>query len=124
MSIIVKKSNANNVAKKTQFLYAANVYREVQGLYREIGVQEFLTKFFGKILSIYFLTFFYKITKMKIKSFEFPQVYKKYKKNNTWKIRLLVDDSFVPSSKQPSLIYCRLTEFNFIISLSTTGSVR
>ena len=26
-------------------------------------------------------------------------------------IRLLVDDLFVPSSKQPSVIYCRLTDF-------------
>ena len=40
-----------------------------------------------------------------------PYVYKKYEKNNTWNIRLLVDDSFVPSSKQPSVIYCRLTDF-------------
>ena len=40
-----------------------------------------------------------------------PQVYKKYKKSNTWNIRLLVDDSFVPSSKQPSVIYCKLTDF-------------
>ena len=32
-------------------------------------------------------------------------------KKNTWNIRLLVDDSFVPSSKQPSVIYCRLTDF-------------
>ena len=30
---------------------------------------------------------------------------------NIWNIRLLVDDSFVPSSKQPSVIYCRLTDF-------------
>ena len=29
-----------------------------------------------------------------------------------YNIRLLVDDSFVPSSKQPSVIYCRLTDFN------------
>ena len=35
---------------------------------------------------------------------------------NTWNIRLLVDDSFVPSSKQPSKIYCRLTHFNTQVS--------
>ena len=35
----------------------------------------------------------------------------KFWKKNTWNIRLLVDDSFVPLSKQPSLIYCRLTDF-------------
>ena len=33
------------------------------------------------------------------------------KKNDTWNIRLLVDDLFIPSSKQPSVIYCRLTDF-------------
>ena len=36
---------------------------------------------------------------------------KEVEKNNTWNIRLLVDNSFVPSSKQPSVIYCRLTDF-------------
>ena len=41
----------------------------------------------------------------------------KYKKNNTWNIRLLVDDSFVPSSKQPSVIYCRLTDFKISLIL-------
>ena len=33
------------------------------------------------------------------------------KKNNSWNIRCLVDDLFVPSSKQPSVIYSRLTDF-------------
>ena len=33
------------------------------------------------------------------------------KKNNTWNIRRLVDDSFVPSFKQPSVLYCKLTDF-------------
>ena len=64
---------------------------------------------FAKILSIYFLIF-YKITKIKIKSFECPK-YVSIKKN-TWNIRHhQVDESFVPSSKQPSVIYCRLTDF-------------
>ena len=36
---------------------------------------------------------------------------KSIKRNNTWNIRLLVDDSFVPSSKQPSVLYCKLTDF-------------
>ena len=48
-----------------------------------------------------FYYFFYKITKIKLKSFE----YSKSKKNNTWNIRRLVDDSFVPSSLGPSVIY-------------------
>ena len=38
------------------------------------------------------------------------------KKNNTWNIRRLVDDSFVPSSKQPSVSYCKLTDFWLIYS--------
>ena len=33
------------------------------------------------------------------------------KKDNTWNIRRLLDASFVPSSKQPSAIYRRLTFF-------------
>ena len=48
-------------------------------------------------------------------SFECPKSIKSIKKNNTWNIRLLVDDSFVPSSKQPSVIYCRLTDFLSIV---------
>ena len=32
------------------------------------------------------------------------------KKNNAWNIRRLVDDSFVPSSKRPSVLYCKLTQ--------------
>ena len=58
-----------------------------------------------------FSYFFYKITKIKIKSFECPKSIKSIKKDNTWNIRLLVDDLFVPSSKQPSVIYSRLTVF-------------
>ena len=47
-------------------------------------------------------------------------VYKKYKKiilgtsdslTSLGYLRLLVNDSFVPSSKQPSIIYYRLTDF-------------
>ena len=38
-------------------------------------------------------------------------------KSFEWNIRCLVDDLFVPSSKQPSAIYCRLTDFK---SLMTT----
>ena len=33
------------------------------------------------------------------------------KRNNTWNIRRLVDNSFVPTSKPPSVFYCRLTDF-------------
>ena len=36
---------------------------------------------------------------------------KSWKKNNTWNITRLVDDSFVPSSKRPSVLNCKLTDF-------------
>ena len=39
------------------------------------------------------------------------------KKNNTWNIRRLVDDSFVPSSKQPNVLYCKLTDFNSVVDM-------
>ena len=55
-----------------------------------------------------FFHFFYIITKIKIKSFECTKSIKSIKIDNTWNIRLLVNDSFVPSSKQPFVIYCRL----------------
>ena len=42
------------------------------------------------------------------------------KKNNTWKIRRSVYDSFVPSSKQPSLLYCKLTDFIMAFFLTNT----
>ena len=45
-----------------------------------IFFSEFLAKFFAKILSIYFLIFFYKITKIKINSFEFPKSIKSIEK--------------------------------------------
>ena len=32
------------------------------------------------------------------------------KKNDTWNIRRLVDDSFGPSFQQTSVIYCKLTD--------------
>ena len=50
-----------------------------------------------------FSIFFYKSYKNKSKAFWVPYVCKKYKKKYTWNIRLLVHDSFVPSSKQPSV---------------------
>ena len=40
------------------------------------------------------------------------------KKNDTWNIRRLVDDSFVPSSKRPSAFYCKLTDFCTALCLS------
>ena len=53
--------------------------------------------------------FFYKMTKMKIKSFECPKSINDYEKN-TWKrkVRCLVNKLFVPSAQQTSILYCRL----------------
>ena len=33
------------------------------------------------------------------------------KKNNTWNISSLVDESFVPANQHASVLYCRLTDF-------------
>ena len=33
------------------------------------------------------------------------------KKNNTWNIRRLVDESFVPLAQPTSVLYCKLTDF-------------
>ena len=42
------------------------------------------------------------------------------KKNNSWNIRRLVNDSFVPLYKQPRVLYCKLTDFK---SYSQNGSM-
>merc|ERR1712051_984568 len=76
-------------------------------------LHHFLQNSLQKSFRFIFLIF-YKITKLKIKSFECPKSIKSIRKNNAWNIRLLVDDSFVPFSKQPSVIYCRLTDFKLI----------
>ena len=54
--------------------------------------------------------FFYKITKMKIKSFECHKSIRNYEKKNTWNVRRLVDE-FVPSAQLTSVLYCRLSNF-------------
>ena len=70
--------------------------------------------FFSKIvqnsLQKPFHFFFYKITKMKIKSFECPKSIRNYEKN-TWNVRCLVDESFVPSAQRASVLYWRLSDF-------------
>ena len=47
---------------------------------------------------------------MKIKSFECPKSIKDYKKNNSWNIRRLVDESFDPANQRTSILYCRLLD--------------
>ena len=73
----------------------------------------FLAKFFAKILSIYFLIFFYKITKIEIKSFECPKSINNYEKNNAWNIRQFFDESFVPSTQ---CIILKITGFLILYS--------
>ena len=46
-----------------------------------------------------FNLFFYKFTKIKIKSFECPKSIRNYEKNNAWNIRHLVNESFVPTTQ-------------------------
>ena len=58
-----------------------------------------------KTLYFYFCNFIKK-WENKLKGF-----CKKSWKKNAWNIRRLVDDSFVPSFKQPSISYCKLTHF-------------
>ena len=63
-----------------------------------------------KTLYFYFCNFIKKNKKINWKDFCKEFCKKSWKKNNTWNIRQLVDDSFVPSSKQPSILYCKLTD--------------
>ena len=63
--------------------------------------------------------FFYEITKIKIKSFYCPKSIESIKRDNNWNIRLLVDDYSVPLSKEPSIIYFRLTDL-----MTMTGKTR
>ena len=75
----------------------------------------FLAKYIAKSLSIHFVILFFLNTKIKVKSFECPKSVKILKKNNTWNIRRLVDDSFVQSAKLPSIIYLRLTDLKSMV---------
>ena len=67
----------------------------------------------------YFFHSFYKITKMKIKSFECPKSIRNYEKN-TWNVRRLVDESFVPSAQRTSVLYCRLSDLKICVLASCT----
>ena len=60
---------------------------------------------------------------MKIKSFECPKPIRNYKEN-TWKVRRLVDELFVPSVQQTSILYCRLLEFKLIECLYAIWNCR
>ena len=61
-----------------------------------------------------FNLFFYEIIKNKRKGWNdfCKEFFKKlWKKNNTWNIRRLVDESFVPANQQTSVLYWRLSDF-------------
>ena len=47
---------------------------------------------------------------MKIKSFECPKSIRNYEKKNSCYVRHLVDNSFVPSAQQTSVLYCKLSD--------------
>ena len=90
------------------------------------GTNESLTK--SLMFQVLFFYTFYRLRALKILYFYFCNLIKKsenklqgflqrilqeiLKKNNsTWNIRCLVDNAFVPFSKQPSILYCKLTDF-------------
>ena len=70
--------------------------------------------------SFQFIFYFYKFTKIKIKSFVCPKSIRNYEKNNAWNIRCLVDELFVPSIQRPSVLYWRLSDFK-CREISNTG---
>ena len=59
---------------------------------------------------------------MKIETFECPKSIRNYEKKNTWNVRRLVDESFVPSAQRTSILYCRLSDFmlNYISILCSS----
>ena len=65
-----------------------------------------------------FNVFFHRFTKINWKKFctEFSK--KLWKKNNTWNIRCLVNESFVPATQQASILYWRLTDLQKMPSAS------
>ena len=80
-----------------------------------------------------FFLFFKKITKMKIKSFECLKSITNYEKKNTWNVRRMVNEWFVPLAQRTSILYCRLSDFNssairpaiiLLFSCKTSGSKR
>ena len=69
---------------------------------------DFLQNSLQKSFQFIFL-FFSKITKIKI---ECPKSIRNYEKKNTWNVRHLVNELFVPLAQQTSLLYCRLSDFS------------
>ena len=61
--------------------------------------------------------------KLKIKSFECPKSVRNYEKN-TWNVRRLVDELFVPLAQQTSVLYCRLSNFKSLLPNLYTVATR
>ena len=63
--------------------------------------------------SIIFFIISYRLRALKTLYFNFGEVFckKLWKINNTWSIRRLVDESFVPASHRASILHCRLSDF-------------
>ena len=66
----------------------------------------FLQNSLQKLFNFFYFLFF----NIK-KSFECPKSIRNYEKKNTWNIRRLVNESFVPLAQPTSVLYCRLSDF-------------
>ena len=63
------------------------------------------SKFSAKMVS-----FFYED-----KEFSVPKCLKEIQEINAWKIKHLVDESFVHENQWPSISYCRLSDFKYLV---------
>ena len=68
-----------------------------------------------KTLYFYLCNFIKKNKKIIWKDFCKEFCKKSWKKNNTWNIRHLVDESFVPANQQTRVLYCRLSDFRRLL---------
>ena len=109
-SHFLKKLKSVNLQYNQLVLWADGTNNSSTKHVPSIIFHKILQKYLQKPLQFIFL-FLYKITKMKIKSFEFPKSIRNYEKKDTWNIRCLVDKSFVPSAQRTSVLYSRLLDF-------------
>ena len=65
-----------------------------------------------KTLYFHFCNFIKKIIE-RVFAKNFARFYEK--KNNTWNIRHLFDELFVPSAQGTSVLYCKLTDFSYLV---------
>ena len=83
-------------------------------------ILSFSYRFLQNSLQKPFQSFFYRITKMKIKNFECPKYIRSYEKIYTWSIICLVDELFVPSAQRTTVLYCRLSDLRTCFSIECT----